>query len=394
VSPIRFHHYGGAAAAQTPPALFVYTPELEQGGYPEACPFNTHRAGRTRAILHRMGLLSGHARRETPPVALEEDELLGFHAAEYLAALKAGQEGRFSPGAVEMGLGTPDCPIFDGMYDYVRLAAGGTVAGARALLRGDASVVFNPSGGFHHAHAARASGFCYINDVVLGALELAGAGKRIAILDIDVHHGDGQQAAFYDRNDVLTISMHESGRTLFPGTGFETEIGAGPGHGYNVNVPLPVGAYDAAYETAFLGAALPLLEAYAPDVVMLELGMDTLAGDPLAHLNLTNNVLADVLERVRKLGKPILAVGGGGYNIANTVRGWALCWSVLVGDHSHQHDLGVGMGGVMLENTDWLGGLRDRALLSDGGRRGDIDAEVNRVIEALRATVFPIHGLA
>jgi len=93
------------------------------------------------------------------------------------------------------------------------------------------------------------------------------------------------------------------------------------------------------------------------------------------------------------LGKPILAVGGGGYHIPNTVRGWALCWSALVGDHSHQHDLGVGMGGVMLENTDWLGGLRDRTLLSDGGRRGDIDAEVHRVVDAVRAHVFPFHGL-
>ncbi len=394
MSPIRFHHYGGEAAKKTPPALFVYTPGLERGGYPETCPFNSHRAGRTHATLHKMGLLGGRTRREIPPVALQEGELLRFHAPEYLDALRAGQEGRFSPGAVEMGLGTPDCPIFDGMYDYVRLAAGGTLTGARALLRGDASLVFNPSGGFHHAHRARAAGFCYLNDVVLGAMELAGAGKRVAVLDIDVHHGDGQQAAFYDRDDVLTISLHESGRTLFPGTGFETETGAGAGRGFNVNVPLPVGTYDAAYETAFLEAVLPVLAAYAPDVILLELGMDTLAGDPLAHLSLTNNVIADLLERVRRLGKPLLAVGGGGYQVAHTVRGWALCWSVLTGEHSHQHDLGVGMGGVMLENTDWLGGLRDRVLLSDGGRRPDIEAEVRRVVDVLRASVFPVHGIA
>ncbi len=392
--PIEFQDYGRRASPPAPNCVFVYSPELEIGGYPEACPFNTHRAGRTRAILNDMGLLAGAGRREAAPVPATEEELLRFHLPDYLAALKAGQEGRYDIASAAMGLGTPDCPIFPGMYDYIRLAAGGSLTAARLILRGEAFMAFNPSGGFHHAHAGRASGFCYLNDVVLAAMELAAAGRRVAILDIDVHHGDGQQAAFYERNDVLTISLHESGRTLFPGTGFETEIGRGAGRGFCVNIPLPVGTYDLIYEHAFLEAALPVLRAYNPDVIVMELGMDTLAGDPLAHLNLTNNVIADLLERVRQLGKPILAVGGGGYNIANTVRGWALCWSVLIGDHSHQHDLGVGTGGVLLENTDWLGGLRDRALLSDAGRRGPIDAEVRRVVEYVRAHVFPIHGLA
>ncbi len=394
MSPIQFQDYGGGKAAAPADCAFIYSPDLEMGGYPEACPFNTHRAGKTRKILEDMGLLSGPHRREAAPVPLTEEELLRFHLPDYLAALKAGQEGRYDLASAAMGLGTPDCPIFPGMYDYIRLAAGGSLTGARLILKGEAHIAFNPSGGFHHAHAGRASGFCYINDVVIAAMEFASAGRRVAILDIDVHHGDGQQDAFYERNDVLTISLHESGRTLFPGTGFESEIGRGPGRGFCVNVPLPVGTYDLIYEYAFLEAAFPVLRKFDPDVIMLELGMDTLAGDPLAHLNLTNNVLADIVERVRGLGKPILAVGGGGYHIPNTVRGWALCWSVLIGDHAHQNDLGVGLGGVMLENTDWLGGLRDRTLLSDGGRRGPIDDEVRRVVAAVQRTIFPIHGLA
>lgn len=394
MSPVEFKDYSAASIEPAKTCAFIYSPELEIGGYPESCPFNTHRAGRTRAILDDMGLLTGPARREVAPVPATEAELLRFHLPEYLAALKDGQEGRYTMASAAMGLGTPDCPIFPGMYDYVRLAVGGSLTAARLILRGEAFIAFNPSGGFHHAHAGRASGFCYLNDVVLAALELADAGRRVAILDIDVHHGDGQQAAFYERNDVLTISMHESGRTLFPGTGFENEIGHGPGRGYCVNIPLPVGAYDLIYEYAFLEAALPVLRAFDPDIILMELGMDTLAGDPLAHLNLTNNVIADIVERVRGLGKPILAVGGGGYNIPNTVRGWALCWSVLVGDHAHQHDLGIGAGGVLLENTNWLGGLRDRALLSDAGRRGAIDAEVHRVVDYIQRHVFPIHKLA
>ncbi len=392
MSPIHFKDYAGESPSAFP-GVFIYSPELEKGGYPPSCPFSTHRAGLVHAKITQMSLVDNALRRVVPPAPLSDEELLRFHTAEYLAALKAGQEGVCDERAYGMGLGTPDCPIFPGMYDYVRLAAGGSVTAARLILRGEAFVAFNPSGGFHHAHADRAAGFCYINDVVLAALELADAGRRIAIVDIDVHHGDGQQEAFYERRDVLTISLHESGKTLFPGTGFESEIGRGEGKGFCVNVPLPVGTFDEAYEMAFIEIALPVLTAFNPDVILMELGMDTLAGDPLAHLNLTNNVPADILERVRRLDKPILAVGGGGYNIENTVRGWTLCWSVLIGDHAHQHGLGMGLGGVMLENTDWLGGLRDRTLLSDAGRRTRILAEIRRLVDFHRQNVFPLHGI-
>ncbi len=341
-----------------------------------------------------MGLLEGDDRKEVAPVALSRSELEVFHTREYLDALAAAGAGSITPDtALAAGLGTPDCPIFAGMYDYVALAAGGTVTGARLLAGGEADIVFNPSGGFHHAQPGHAAGFCFVDDIVLGALELAGAGKRVLFLDIDVHHCDGVQDAFYARSDVMTISMHESGRTLFPGTGFPNEIGEGEGRGYTVNLPLPVGTYDAVYESAFDEAVVPLMQAYDPDVVILELGMDTLAGDPLAHLHLTNNTPADLIGKVLALGKPVLATGGGGYNVENTVRAWALCWSVLCGEGLHQDELAFGMGGVMLENTDWLGGLRDRTLLADGGRRPEIDGEIRATVAAIQKNVFPLHGL-
>ena len=374
-------------------AIFIHSPALDQGGYPDHCPFNSRRAGQTRQRALSMGLLQGSDRREAAPVALTREELEWFHAPAYLDALRRAQDGQHDLSALGMGLGTPDCPIFPGLYDFACLAAGGTVTGARLILSGEAHVAFNPSGGFHHAGRATAAGFCYVNDIVLAAEALARAGKRVLFLDIDVHHSDGVQDAFYARGDVMTISLHENGRTLFPGTGWETETGAGAGEGCTVNLPLPVGTYDAIYEWAFTEAALPLMKAYDPDVIMVELGMDALAGDPLAHLNLTNNVHADLLDRVLRLGKPVLATGGGGYNVENTVRGWTLCWSVLCGDHAAQQDMMLGMGGVMLENTDWLGGLRDRALLSHAGRRAEIDAEVQRVVGYIKTHVFPRHGL-
>jgi len=374
-------------------AVFLHSPEFDQIPYPPACPFDSSRAGRTRQTILAMGLLGGPSRAERAPVAATRAELAAYHTPHYLDVLAAAQGGHLDVDGLAMGLGTPDCPLFAGMYDYAALAAGASLTGARCLLHGEADVAFNPSGGYHHAMAARAAGFCYLNDVVLAAMELAAAGRKVLFLDIDVHHCDGVQDAFYGRRDILTLSLHETGRALFPGTGFEEEIGAGEGIGYTVNIPLPVGTDDTAYRRAFAEAAWPVMQAFGPDVIIVEIGMDALAGDPLAHLHLTNNVHAEILARVVGMGKPILATGGGGYHIENTVRGWALAWSVLCGEQADEDDFTMGMGGVMLQNTDWAGGLRDRVLLSGGGRRDAIDAEITATIAKIRRLVFPHHGL-
>jgi acetoin utilization protein AcuC len=371
--------------------VFLYASELEQYNYPAECPFNTRRAGLARKTILSMGLLSGPDRCEKPPVRLSRGEMEMFHSPAYLDALEKASKGELEAEGFAMGLGTPDCPVFPDMFDYISLACGASVIGARMLLSGEAAMAFNPSGGYHHAGPGYAAGFCYVNDVVLAVMTFAEAGKKVLFLDVDVHHCDGVQAAFYSRRDVMTVSLHESGRTLFPGTGFENEIGEGEGRGYSVNIPLPVGTYDGAYLRAFTEAALPVMRKFNPDVVIMELGMDALAGDPLAHLNLTNNVYAEIIGMVMGMGKPILATGGGGYNVDNTARGWSLAWSVLCGDQNE--DLSIGMGGIMLANTDWAGGLRDRVLLSDAGRRGVVDVEIDATINLVRKAVFPIHGL-
>jgi acetoin utilization protein AcuC len=369
----------------------VHSPALEGTGYPADCPFNTQRAALTRKRLLAMGLLAGSDRGEVEPIPLTRARLERFHRAEYLDILARASKGELDVAGVRAGLGTPDCPVFKGLYEYATLAAGASVLGAEMILSGQAHGVFNPSGGYHHAWPDHASGFCYINDVVLACQTLADAGKRVAFVDLDAHHSDGVQAAFYDRSDVLVLSFHESGRTLFPGTGFEDEIGVGAGVGYTVNLPLPVGTYDAAYERAFDAVVVPLLRAYRPDVVVMEMGMDTLAGDPLAHLHLTNNAPVDCLTKVVQMGLPMLVTGGGGYNVENTVRGWALVWSVLCGD-SFDH-LSAGLGGVMIGTSEWAGGLRDRVLLSDAGRRSEVDAAIATSVAQIRARVFPVHGL-
>ena len=373
-------------------AVFIYSSELEKYSYPPDHPFNTIRAQRTREILNSMGLLSGNGKREMPPEPVERIVLKKFHSAGYLHALKTASEGHWSAEALNMGIGTADCPVFKGLYDYAVLAAGGTLLAAKLILSGSADVGFNPSGGYHHAGPECASGFCYINDVALACTVLADAGRKVLYLDVDVHHGDGVANAFYDRRDVMTISLHENPAALFPGTGFANEIGTGEGKGYCVNVPLPIGTYDQMYMKAFNAIGVPLITAYNPDVIVFELGADALAGDPLAHLCLTNNSYADIINSLLSFDKPILATGGGGYNVDNTARAWALAWSILCGD-GNEHDMILGVGGVMLESTDWQGGLRDRDFVVRNQQREIVLPGIEATIESLKTNVFPIHGL-
>lgn len=374
--------------------IFVHSPELDLHPYPETCPFKTCRAGMVRERLESMHLLDGPEKAVVVPRQANREVLEWFHTPAYLDAMERADAGEFELSMLSMGLGTGDCPVFRGMLDYASLAAGATVTGAEEILAGRAKIAFNPSGGYHHAFSDRAGGFCYINDIVLGCMRLTREGRRVLFLDIDVHHCDGVQAAFYERADVMTISTHQDGRTLFPGTGFADETGRGDGTGYSVNFPLPVGTYDEIFLTVIRKGVLPLIHAYDPDVIVLEVGADTLAGDPLAGLALTNNVYVEVINLLLAFGKPILATGGGGYNVENTVRAWALVWTALCGEQS-AHDLTAGMGGVMLQSMDWQSGegLRDRVLIPSREQRESVDGQVERVLEQVRQTVFPLHGL-
>lgn len=374
--------------------IFIHCKELEQYPYPDSSPFKTCRAGMVLQKLDSMGLMNETDQAVVKPFKADRKLLERFHTPEYLDTLIRANEGQFEMDMLYMGLGTGDCPVFRGMYDYSAWAVGATVTGAEEILSGRASIAYNPSGGLHHAFPDRAGGFCYLNDVVFGCMTLADAGKKVLFLDIDVHHCDGVQAAFYDRRDVMTISTHQDGRILFPGTGFVDEIGTGEGKGYSVNFALPIGMYDEIYMKVIREGVLPLIKSYNPDVIVLEVGADTLAGDPLAGFALTNNTYADVINALLAYDKPILAVGGGGYNVENTVRAWALVWTALCG-RQMGHDMTAGMGGVMLETTDWQGGagLRDRVLIAGKEQQEMVVPFVEDVLAQVRKTIFPTHGL-
>jgi acetoin utilization protein AcuC len=371
---------------------FVYAPEIERLSYPPDCPFKTQRPTQTRKQLLGFGLLGNDGKREVACEPVSADVLHRFHSTRYVEELQRAAAGELTVSGLHMGLGTPDTPVFPDLLEYGRWACGASLKAADLIIADEADIAFALLGGFHHAMAEKAAGFCYVNDVVLACERMATAGKRVLALDIDAHHGDGTQAAFFNRRDVLTMSFHESGKTLFPWGGFEEEIGEGDGRGFNVNVSLPAGTYDEAFLKAFERVAAPIIHTYAPDVIILELGMDALSGDPLTHLGLTNNAHIEVIERLLSTKLPILVVGGGGYHVQNTVRGWTLAWQACAGEI--MDDFGLGMGGVMLETTEWAGGLRDRHLPVPDGVRARVEPELEQNVRTLERLVFPLHGIS
>ncbi|MCX7726711.1 MAG: acetoin utilization protein AcuC [Chitinispirillaceae bacterium] len=376
-----------------PPAeyIFIYSSELEKYHYPQDCPFKTERATHTREILHKRGSFSFF--NEIPPRSATLEELTLFHSEKYLNILQRASEGKIDADILFYGLGTPDCPIFKDLYPYATLATGATLVGTELLLSKKAKYCFNPSGGYHHAFAEKAGGFCYINDVVIGCKKLSSQQKRVFCLDLDAHHGNGTQDAFYNTSEVFTVSFHESGKTLFPWGGFENEIGEEEGYGYNVNVPLPPHTDDDNFLLAFKEIVLPLISVYKPDFIVLEIGMDILSVDPLTHLSMTNNVIADIIPLLKKADIPMLVLGGGGYNIEATSRGWALAWEILCGVENDYDDLSIGMGGIFLGNAEWNGGIRDMRSYLSGEEKILIGKEVSKTVEFIKKNVFPLHGI-
>ena len=271
----------------------------------------------------------GAARFAAPEPAADE-QLSRLHAPEFIATVKqfSGDQDR-SPA---MGIGPGDCPAFPGMHEASARVAGGSIAAVESILRGDAVHAFHPGGGLHHAMRARASGFCIYNDVALAVAAARDAGHRVLYVDLDVHHGDGTQALFWDDPDVLTFSIHETGQTLFPGTGFVSERGGRGAEGTAVNVPLMPYSGDRSWWPLVERIVPALAEAFRPTFLVTQHGCDSHALDPLAHLRLTTASYARATRLLDDLAHRWcegrwLATGGGGYDVYRVVpRSWALVW--------------------------------------------------------------------
>jgi acetoin utilization protein AcuC len=297
-------------------------------------PFNPLRLQVTVDLIERCGLLDPADLMAPRPAT--DDELGLAHDGAYIAAVRALSV----PGAVcddpRWGLGTADVPIFAGMHAAAALAVGGTLRAAEVVMSGARAHAFNIAGGHHHAQRAAASGFCIYNDAAVAIEWITRQHRaRVLYIDNDAHHGDGVEAAFDDRADVLTLSLHESGRYLYPGTGMVEALGRGAGFGYALNLPLEPFTDDDSWLALFEAVVPAVARVFRPDVIVLQNGCDGHALDPLTHLSATTHTIETVTRRVHDLAHELCAgrlimLGGGGYDIWRVVpRAWTLAWAVL-----------------------------------------------------------------
>jgi len=316
------------------------------------------------------------------PPALEHEKLLLAHSEDYLEALRRVGQGEIFKEMLSFGIGTEDNPPLPAIYEWSRKCAGATWEGMVELLDRGTDIIFNPLGGFHHASRSRASGFCYVNDIVIAIKEALNHKAKITYIDIDAHHGDGVQEAFYNEDRVQCISMHEFGKHVYPYSGFMEESGDGRGEGFTVNIPLPPKTDDEVYLEVFHRIVLPLIKRFGPEVLVAQLGADSLVSDPLTDLMLTNNSYTEVVRELKGLCGKILATGGGGYDIYRTARCWTLAWAILNGVEPKDEFAGL-VGGMMFGPEMEVSSLYDRPYTITGPEKDKIRQEVEKTIEFL-----------
>lgn len=314
-------------------ALLVYSPEVVEYDHGPQHPLRPVRVMLTRELISAYGVLDGVE--EIPMRLATDDELRLVHTGAYIDAVKragAGEPGDW----MRYGFGPGDNPIFPEMHRASARVAGGSLAAAEAVVEGNAEHTFNPAGGLHHAMPERASGFCVYDDPAIAIAWMLEHGvERVAYVDVDVHHGDGPQEIFYDDPRVLTISIHESGRYLFPGTGFVDERGSGDAEGTAINIPLPPYTSDDGWLRAFREVIPDAVSRFSPDVLVTQLGCDTHQTDPLAHLALSTRAYREAASMLHELaheaaGGRWVATGGGGYQWARVVpRAWTMYFAEM-----------------------------------------------------------------
>jgi acetoin utilization protein AcuC len=386
------------------PTTVVWHPDMTAYNFGHGHPMAPERMELTARLAGSLGLLDLEHVTVTAPEVASDKELHTVHSPEFVAAVRRVSADP-DTSDVARGLGTEDDPAFAGMHEASARLAGGSLLAAAAILDGSAVRAVNFGGGMHHASRERASGFCIYNDAALAVQRLLDGGvQRVAYIDVDAHHGDGTQSIFWDDPRVLTISLHESGLTLFPGTGFANEIGGPKAEGSAVNVALPAGTRDAGWLRAFHAVVPQLVGAFEPEVIVSQHGCDSHRLDPLTHLNISVDGQREAATAIGNLaarycGDRWISTGGGGYNVISVVpRSW-----------SHLIAIAAGRPVPLLTPVpeDWRRYVQDKYGAEPPDRMGDdVDLwwrswevgfdpndEVDRTVMATRKEVFPLYGL-
>ncbi|BBH17819.1 acetoin utilization protein AcuC [Nocardioides baekrokdamisoli] len=382
-------------ATRCGPGAVVWDPTLCAYDFGPSHPMAPVRCDLTMRLAEDLGVLP---RVVSAPVATRT-QLETVHGAAYIDAVERGHP------APRWGLGTDDDPVFEGMHAASARIAGASIEAARLVAAGEALHAANVTGGLHHAMPDHASGFCIYNDVALAIRSLLDEGfERIAYVDVDVHHGDGVERVFWDDPRVLTISLHETGQMLFPGTGFAGDVGGPGAEGRAVNVALPPGTGDSGWLRAFHAVVPPLLEAFQPQILVSQHGCDSHSADPLAHLELSVDGQRASYVAIHELAHRHcegrwVALGGGGYAIVGVVpRAWTHLLALVSGsDLAPSTPTPAGWRAYVAEKC----GATAPVSMTDGyeptyrdwNDGWDPDVWLDRQINATRESVFPLHGL-
>lgn len=368
---------------------FIYDDVLAIHSLSESHPLKPARLRYTFELLEEYGAFESPHALLIPPRIATETKILGFHSLAYLRAVKALSTGRHVADPRLFNFGPGDNPTYGGMYEAALWSTGASILGAELLTSDKVDTAFSISGGLHHAMPSYAAGFCVFNDPVIAINELVQNGMSVAYVDIDCHHGDGVQYAFYDTNQVLTISIHEAPEFIFPGTGFVQETGVGRGRGYSVNVPLYPFTTDEVYMWVFRETVIPLVESFRPDAIVTQLGIDSHYKDPITHLALTVQGFGSIVGQFVSMAPKWLALGGGGYDLQAVARAWTIAYGVM----SEQ------------EFSDYLPlHYRERHGAGDLLDREDLPIKENVMkdawtfakssVQSVQRLIFPIHGLS
>jgi len=371
-----------------PPApAYLYTERYLGFDYGPYHPLQISRLALTHELINVCGLgLPPHPVREA-----NLTELADYHDLPYLEALRQVSENPVRAANPSHGLGNGDNPVFPGVFKWSALLTGASLQAADLVSLAGHPIAFNLAGGMHHALAGKASGFCYLNDVVLAIRRLTAQGFRVAYVDLDAHHGDGVQWAFYESPQVLTISLHQHPATLFPGTGRVEEMGREEGWGFCINVPLLPGTDDEIYVRCFEQVVPPALQAFAPDFLVTQLGVDSFRSDPLANLELSMHGFFRCLKVLKQAVQGgWIALGGGGYNVVNVARAWTVAWALMQG---READIPSEMPADFCARNNILADERlfwDRAMHIRGRSWDRAAEEAKEVVARIKKNVFPV----
>ncbi len=313
----------------------IYAPAYRTYSFGDEHPFSPIRVDMTLDLLDALG----HRVETVEPLPATREEILDVHADSYVRRVEELSAGAEVPDSHEYGLGTQDTPAFPGMDQAARWLVGGTLHGARLIAERGERRVLQLGGGLHHARRSFASGFCIYNDLAIAINCLTGHGLKVAYIDIDVHHGDGVQQILYEDPRVLTMSLHESGKYLFPGTGEIRELGSGVGRGLKLNLPLEPFTEGGSYLEVFEQVLPAALRHFCPDVLVVQAGTDAHFDDPLSDLMLTTHDYEALFRRILAWADEftagrVLFTLGGGYSFRAAPRVWAILYLVM-------HDLHV-----------------------------------------------------